>query len=79
MQQQNQQQGQQQQGQQSQQLSQKELAYIEDQLGAEELAIQKCRTYAQQTTDPEVREQCQNMADKHQQHYNTLLKHLRSS
>ncbi len=58
------------------QLSQKELAYLEDQLSAEQLTMKKMRFYAEQTTDPEIREQCQNLANKHQQHYNTLLKHL---
>lgn len=61
---------------QNQQLSQKELAYLEDVLSAEQLAMTKLRFYAEQTDDPQLREECQNLANKHQGHYNTLLKHL---
>ncbi|QNO13707.1 spore coat protein [Alkalicella caledoniensis] len=64
---------------QNQQLSQKELNYVEDQLSAEQLTMTKLRFYAEQTNDPEIREECQNLANKHQQHYNTLLKHLRTN
>ncbi|SET20498.1 hypothetical protein SAMN02745227_01340 [Anaerobranca californiensis DSM 14826] len=57
-------------------LTQKELLYLEDALSAEQLAMAKLRFYAEQTNDPQVREECQNLANKHQQHYNKLLKHL---
>lgn len=60
-------------------LTQRELHYLEDCLQAEEMAIRKCQAFAEGTQDPEAAEICKNMANKHLQHYNTLLQHLQSS
>lgn len=60
-------------------MTHKELHFIEDCLGAESLAAQKCSYFSSQTTDQEVAQMCTDLANKHQQHYNTLLKHLQSS
>lgn len=57
-------------------LTQKEFLYLEDCLKAERLAIKKCEFFGEQSSDPEVREICLNLANRHQQHYNTLLQHL---
>jgi hypothetical protein len=43
------------------------------------MAIRKCQAFAEAAQDPEVAEICKNMANKHLQHYNTLLQHLQSS
>ncbi|NLW17058.1 MAG: spore coat protein [Firmicutes bacterium] len=59
-------------------LTTKELAMIEDQLAHEQLAIAKLRSYALQATDPEVQRLCEASARKHEEHYNTLLKHLKA-
>lgn len=59
-------------------LTQRELHYIEDCLKSEQLAIKKLQMFGNQTSDPEVSEICMNLANKHLQHYNTLLQHLQS-
>jgi rubrerythrin len=63
----------------SSKITQRELHYLEDCLQAEEMAIRKCQAFAEAAQDPEVAEICKNMANKHLQHYNTLLQHLQSS
>ena len=60
-------------------MSQRELHYIEDGLKAEQLTIKKYQMFGNQTSDPEVSEICMNLANKHLQHYNTLLQHLQSN
>lgn len=57
-------------------LTGKELSMIEDQLAHEQLAISKLKAYASQATDSEVQRLCEASARKHQEHYQTLLKHL---
>lgn len=59
-------------------MTHKELHYLEDCLKAEQLAAHKCSFFGSQSQDREVSEICMNMANKHQQHYNTLLKHLQN-
>jgi spore coat protein CotF len=60
-------------------MTHKELQYLEDCLKAEQLAVHKCNFFSSESQDPEIQEVCMNMANKHQQHYNTLLRHLQSS
>lgn len=62
----------------SPQLTTKELTMIEDQLAHEQLAIVKLQAYAVQATDAEVQRLCEAGAHKHQEHYDTLLKHLKA-
>ena len=50
-------------------LTEKELSAIEDQLSSEKLLIAKCKEYAQQSTDPELKQKCNAIAGKHQTHY----------
>ena len=59
-------------------MTHKELHYLEDCLKAEQLAIHKCNFFGSESQDREVSEICMNMANRHQQHYNTLLKHLQN-
>lgn len=59
-------------------MTKRELHHLEDCLKAEEMAIKKCEMFGSQTSDPEVAEICKNMANRHQQHYNTLIQHLQS-
>ena len=54
-------------------LTAKELSAIEEQLKAEKLLITKNKAYAQLCDDPELRKQCEQMAAKHEDHYQTLL------
>jgi len=57
-------------------LSSKELTALEEQLGSEKILISKYRTFASMASDPQIRSKCQSAADKHQEHYNKLQKHL---
>lgn len=57
-------------------LTAKELAAIEDQLGNEQVLIKKYQVYAQATTDPQIKTKCEQIASKHQNHYDRLLSQL---
>lgn len=57
-------------------LTEKELSAIEDQLSSEKLLIAKFKEYAQQCTDPELKQKCNAIAGKHQTHYEKLLSFL---
>jgi len=60
-------------------MTQRELLNLHDCLRAEKLAIKKFGMLSAQSRDPEVTEICTHLANRHQQHYSTLLKHLQSS
>lgn len=57
-------------------LTAKELTAIEDQLGIEENLVKKYTMYAQQSQDAQLQQKCTEIANKHQDHMNTLLRHL---
>lgn len=57
-------------------LTAKELSAIEDQLNCEQMLIRKFRAYAQSATDPQIKASCENMAQRHKRHYDTLMGHL---
>lgn len=57
-------------------LTTKELSAIEDQLSMEQSLIKKFNTYATMCNDPQIKSKCQQIAQKHQQHYTTLMNHL---
>lgn len=57
-------------------LTTKELSAIQDQLSIEDNIIRKYNMYAQTTQDPQIRQKCQDIASKHQAHFNTLMSHL---
>ena len=57
-------------------LTAKELSAIEDQLGVESNVIKKYRMYAQACQDPTLRMKCEEIAAKHQNHFDTLIQHL---
>lgn len=54
-------------------LSTKELSSIEDLLTQEQSLIKKYSSYSQTCTDPRLKNECQQIAQKHQNHYNSLL------
>ncbi|MCI9273919.1 MAG: spore coat protein [Clostridiales bacterium] len=54
------------------QLSSKELSAIEDQLSAEKLLVSKFKAYAQTCQDPQLKAKCEQLAAKHQSHYDRL-------
>jgi len=57
-------------------LTAKELSAIKDQLGVEENLIKKYKMYAQNTQDMVLKQKCEDIAQKHQNHFNTLMGHL---
>lgn len=57
-------------------LTAKELSAIEDQLNCEQMLIKKYKAYAQVATDPQIKSTCEQLANQHKQHYNTLMGHL---
>ena len=57
-------------------LTEKELSAIEDQLSAEQMLIKKYRGYAALAQDPQIRTLCDQLAQRHKQHFDTLRGHL---
>ncbi len=57
-------------------LTGKELTALEDQLGLEQNMIMKYKMYASQSTDPQIKTQCEQIAAKHQNHFNRLFNQL---
>lgn len=60
-------------------MTQRELLMIEDLLSGEELMIEKFGTYADETTDMQIKGLCQEIQRIHQRHYDTLVQQLDSS
>ena len=54
-------------------LTAKELGALEDQLSAEQLLIKKYKTYAALATDPQIKTQCEQIARRHQNHFDRLM------
>lgn len=57
-------------------LTSKELSALEDQLSAEQMLVKKYRAYAGLCTDPQIKAKCEQVAAKHQEHFNRLMNHL---
>lgn len=57
-------------------LTAKELSAIQDQLGIEDNLIKKYKMYAAGTQDMVLKQKCEDIACKHQGHFNTLMNHL---
>ncbi|MDR3207950.1 MAG: spore coat protein [Oscillospiraceae bacterium] len=58
-------------------LTTKELTALEDQLGVEQVLIKKYRTMAGQCADAGLKNRLESIAGRHQQHYDTLINHLK--
>lgn len=58
-------------------LTAKELDSLTDQLSHEQTVVKKYKMYAAQCGDPQLQVKCQQVAARHQNHYNTLLNQLR--
>lgn len=54
-------------------LSEKELSLLNDSLTEEDLLVKKYQLLASQTQDPEVSGKLQQIAQKHQRHFNELF------
>lgn len=57
-------------------ITTKDLSYLKDALSWELIAFKKLHTFAQQATDPEVKQCLEKIGQMHQQHYEKLLTHL---
>ena len=57
-------------------ITEKELTAIEDQLGNEEMLIAKFKSYSQMCSDPELKQKCNDIAQKHQCHFDRLISFL---
>lgn len=60
------------------QLAAKNLSILEDQLNQEALLVKKYQNYSQQCQDPQLQNLCNQIANKHKNHYETLLNYLNS-
>lgn len=54
-------------------ITEKELTAIEDQLNNEQVTVAKCKAYSQMCTDPELKQKCDSIAQKHQSHFDSLM------
>ena len=54
-------------------LTTKELTAVEEQLGQEQILIQKFKMYAGKTQDQQLKACCELIASKHEIHKNKLL------
>lgn len=59
------------------QLTTKELTALDEQLNQELVYVKKYRTMSSQCTDPQLKQQLESIATRHQNHYNTLINHLK--
>lgn len=57
-------------------ISTKDSLYLKDQLSWILVAMKKCAHFAQECTDPQVKQAIDKAGQMHQRHYNLLLKHL---
>lgn len=57
-------------------ITTKDLLYIKDVLSWQLLAFKKFHFYAQQVTNPEIKQTLENMGKMHQNHFQRLLPHL---
>lgn len=57
-------------------LTQKDLAYLKDQMSWELLATKKAFQYAHQTMEPECQKLMHQIGEKHQRNLERLLSHL---
>lgn len=57
-------------------ITAKELTAIEDQLGVEQTLVKKYKLYAQAATDPQIKIKCEQVAARHQDHFNKLMGYL---
>ena len=58
-------------------ITSKELTALEDQLNYEQMLVKKYRAFSSQCSDGVLKAKCSQIADKHQQHFNTLINYLR--
>lgn len=57
-------------------LTEKELTLLEDQMGHEQTLVKKYKQYSSMCCDAQLQSKCSQLAQKHEDHYNTLLNQL---
>ncbi len=57
-------------------LTTKELSSLEEQLEQEQLLVKKFKMYSEGCTDPQLKQKCEQIAARHQDHYTRLLNHI---
>lgn len=57
-------------------LTDKELLALEEQLTHEQVLVKKYRMFSGSCQDAQLKAVCNRIADKHQQHFNTLMGYL---
>lgn len=57
-------------------ITSKELSALDDQLNLEQVLVKKYRTFANQCSDPQLKAKCNQIADRHQTHFDTLMNYL---
>lgn len=57
-------------------LTRRELWTLHDQLGREQFLVAKFEACVQNLNDPELQDLCSEIAQRHRQHFDTLLQHL---
>ncbi|WNC14084.1 ferritin-like domain-containing protein [Brevibacillus brevis] len=60
-------------------ITTKDLSYLKDAMSWELIAFKKLHAFAQQATDPEVKQCLEKTGRMHQQHYQKLLTHLQNN
>ena len=58
------------------QLSEKELSSLNELLSEEQLLVKKFQMLAGHATDPEVKQQMEELSKRHQSHFNRLYGYL---
>ncbi len=59
-------------------MTTKELTALQGQIADERVVTKKYRTMARQCSDPEIRQKLENIATRHQRHFDTLMSHLKT-
>jgi len=57
-------------------LTEKELLAIEDQLNSEQMLVKKYKGYAGIAQDQHIIDTCNQLAQQHKHHFETLMGHL---
>jgi hypothetical protein len=57
-------------------LTSKELSALEDQIGQEQLLVKKYQAMSGMCTNPQIKQCLTDCANKHQQHFNSLITFL---
>jgi hypothetical protein len=60
-------------------ITTKDCLYLKDQMSWELVAMKKCRHFAQECQDTEIKQAIDRAGQMHQRHYQMLLNHLQNN